>query len=207
MLPPVSQTKPLGPENRRPLVCDLDETLIRGDSFRSALRFLLTRRPGALLRCLLALRGGWAAFKTQAASEVRLADLHLDFNPLVLAFLRQERASGRPLALCTATPQSWADEAAALAGGIFQLVIGSDGTANLKGRRKAGRLVELFGRRGFDYIGDSLADLAVWREAATPVFAGRRQTVKAALRKARPDFVDLTAQRGYNGPGGAGPEA
>lgn len=207
MVPPATQTTPSAPENSRPLVCDLDETLIRGDSFRSALRFLLTRRPGALLRSLPALFGGWAAFKTRAAALVRLADLRPDFNPLVLAFLRREAAAGRLLALCTATPQPWADEAARLAGGLFKLVIGSDRTANLKGKRKAARLVELFGRRGFDYIGDSLADLAVWREAATPVFAGRRQTVKAALKKARPDFVDLTAQGGYNGPGGPHPEA
>src|SRR5208337_3575267 len=49
--------------------------------------------------------------------------------------------------------------------GLFDEVLGSDGRTNLRGANKLKLLTEKFGERGFDYAGNSSADLAVWRGA------------------------------------------
>ena len=49
--------------------------------------------------------------------------------------------------------------------GLFDDVVASDGVRNLKGTEKSRELVRRYGRKGFDYAGDSRADLAVWRDA------------------------------------------
>jgi 4-hydroxybenzoate polyprenyltransferase len=49
---------------------------------------------------------------------------------------------------------------------LFSEVHASDGQINLKGPAKADRLVERFGERGFDYLGDSRADEPIWTRAA-----------------------------------------
>lgn len=49
--------------------------------------------------------------------------------------------------------------------GIFDEVIASDGQDNVAGERKAAALVERYGKKGFDYAGNSSTDLAVWAHA------------------------------------------
>lgn len=48
----------------------------------------------------------------------------------------------------------------------------SDGVNNLAGRTKGAALVERFGERGFDYVGNSAVDLHVWQRAAGAVVVG-----------------------------------
>lgn len=49
--------------------------------------------------------------------------------------------------------------------GIFDEVLASDGIVNLVGSRKRNVLETRFGKGGFDYIGDSRRDLAIWQIA------------------------------------------
>lgn len=193
----------LNAPSRLPLVCDLDETLICSDSFRGALRYLALKKPAALLAALPALARGWPAFKCAVAARVAMREVRPAFNARVLAYLRAEAEAGRRVVLCTATPQVWADEIAAELPGLFSEVIGSAPGRNLKGRRKTERLVALFGEGGFDYAGDSLPDLRVWRAAAGAIFAGHRNAVRRRLRKIKPGFLDLSAGAASRGGAGA----
>ena len=45
----------------------------------------------------------------------------------------------------------------------------SDGVVNLKGAQKAQALVDRFGLRGVDYIGNAKDDLPVWRQARNAI--------------------------------------
>ncbi len=82
----------------------------------------------------------------------------------MLAFLRAARAAGRPLVLATATHRHLAEQVAAHLG-CFDRVLATDHTVNLAGPAKRDALVHEFGAGGFDYLGDSAADLAVWPSA------------------------------------------
>ncbi len=145
----------------RPLVVDLDGTLIRTDVLVEAFFILLVARPW---RALAALRGGRAAFKAAVAAEVVLDVDALPFNEEMLAFLRAEKARGRPIYLASAADVGYAKTIADRLG-LFDGVFATEAGHNLKGAAKAKALCDAFGRGGFDYAGNSSADLEVWKAA------------------------------------------
>ena len=92
----------------------------------------------------------------------------LPFNENFLAWLREEKKSGRKIILATASDLKMAQPVADFAG-IFDEVLASDGQTNLRSENKLRALTEKFGERGFDYAGNSSADFAVWRGARQAV--------------------------------------
>ncbi len=152
------------PESLVPLCVDLDGTLIHTDVLWEGLKFLMRRKPLALLGMLPLLRGGRAPFKkaVSAASTVNVDSL--PWRASLVEWLRAEAAAGRPVYLVTAADSAYA-HAVSEQLGFFTGALASDGALNLKARKKARRLVETFGEAGFDYIGDARADIPVWRAA------------------------------------------
>ncbi len=65
---------------------------------------------------------------------------------------------------------------------LLDEIHGSNGTENLKGERKAQFLSKIFGEKQFSYMGDSEADLAVWKHAkrAINVSAPKSLNTRAA---------------------------
>jgi 4-hydroxybenzoate polyprenyltransferase/phosphoserine phosphatase len=147
-----------------PLVVDLDGTLILTDLLVESSFALLAAAPRRLPAVLAALARGRAALKARLAADVPLDLAGLPFNEDLLALLRAERARGRRIYLASAADQSYV-QALADSLGLFDGIFASDGITNLKGAAKAAVLIAAFGRGGFDYAGNSSADLAVWQEA------------------------------------------
>jgi 4-hydroxybenzoate polyprenyltransferase len=125
---------------------------------------LFKRSPLSLLLAPFWLLRGRAAFKHELAARFRLDPAALPYNEPFLAYLRTERQAGRRLLLVTAADRALALSVASHLG-IFDEVIASDGRINLRSQAKADELVRRFGERGFDYAGDSGADIPVWRHA------------------------------------------
>jgi 4-hydroxybenzoate polyprenyltransferase len=67
-----------------------------------------------------------------------------------------------------------------------------DDHINLKGEAKASLLAEKFGEKGFDYIGDSMADVAVWRAARRAICVTSDKKTRQAVLAADADceFLD-----------------
>jgi 4-hydroxybenzoate polyprenyltransferase len=82
----------------------------------------------------------------------------------MLAYCRQEHAQGRRIYLATAANRAVA-EAIAEKLGLFDAVFASDERTNLAGSEKADRLCAEFGEGGFDYAGDTAADMPVWERS------------------------------------------
>jgi 4-hydroxybenzoate polyprenyltransferase/phosphoserine phosphatase len=154
-----------------PLCVDLDGTLLRTDSLHELCVTLLAKRPLDVLRLPgWLLRGGRAHLKARLTERVALKPSRLPYRSEVVDAVRASAAAGRRTILVTAADQAVADGIAAHVGG-FTEVLGSDGANNLKGERKATLLVDRFGRGGFEYIGDSSADLPVWEAAEGALLA------------------------------------
>ena len=148
-----------------PVLCvDLDGTLIRGNLLWESVLALLKTRPAAVLRLPFWLVSGRANLKRQLAARIHLDPSCLPYRQQVLDLLRQEKAAGHRLALVTAADRELA-QAISRYLEIFDEVHASDGQVNLKGASKAAFLAEHFADTGFEYIGDSAADVAVWRNA------------------------------------------
>lgn len=165
----------------RPLCVDLDGTLVKTDTFAQALLLLVRTRPAALFSIPKWAGQGLAAFKARTAREVRLDPAALPVHPGLLSFLKAEKAAGRRLILVTASDRVPA-QAVAEHVGLFDEVIASDGTVNLKAEHKRAALVERFGEQGFDYAGNAADDLAVWESAAGVIAVNPSQPVYRALR-------------------------
>jgi 4-hydroxybenzoate polyprenyltransferase len=176
----VSQARPSGAAapDRRPLCVDLDGTLLATDTLHELALALARERPVDLLRLPFWLARGRAGLKARLGARVKLDPALLPYRPEVIAALRDARAEGRRCVLVTAADAALAESIAAHLD-LFDEVLASDGRDNLKGRRKADRLVERFGAGAFEYLGDAAADLPVFEAAGSASLVG----AGAALRR------------------------
>lgn len=154
-------------EGSVPLIVDLDRTLCRSDTMHEALIGLLASRPTVIVSLPSWLSSGKKGFKQALADEKTVDPALLPYDDDVLALIETARAEGRPVALISASDQR---QVAAVADHLklFDEAVGtgSAGVAgNLSGQTKADYLVSRFGAKGFDYIGDSTADIPVWAVA------------------------------------------
>ena len=147
-----------------PLVVDLDGTLCRTDTLWET--FFAAWRLCWWLPLVVPfwLMMGRAQLKSRMA-EIALPIINrLPWNENVIDALKKARADGRKCVLATAANERIANACAAELG-LFDEVMASSDSVNLKGSAKAAQLVSRFGVGGFDYIGDSRADLPVWAKA------------------------------------------
>jgi apolipoprotein N-acyltransferase len=177
---------PDAPANPVPLCVDLDGTLIKTDLLWESLARLLRRNPFQLLPVLFWWMRGRAFLKRQLARRVKINPAALPYHEPFLAYLREQKAAGRKLILVTASDRDMALPVANHVG-LFDEVLGSDGKTNLRGANKLKALIAKFGERGFDYAGNSSADLAVWRGASEAIVVNASTAVlKRAAECAKP---------------------
>ena len=144
----------------RPLVVDLDGTLLRSDLLLESAFCFVRQHPRRALAPLPWLLAGRAHLKDKLAEALALNAASLPYNPHVLAFLQQEKAAGRTLVLATASHHRHA-KAIATHLGLFDRVFASSADINLSAYSKQDALVSAFGEKGFDYVGNSRSDLVV----------------------------------------------
>ena len=167
-------------ESSRPLYVDLDGTLIASDMLWESLCQLTRSRPAALLRIPGWLARGRAALKRRVAERVRPDVSALPYRPEVLEYLEAQRGSGRRIVLATASDELLAADIADHLG-LFDEAFGSDGNENAKGDAKLRAIRAREGEGPFEYLGDSAADLAIWRvSAAATLVAPAARTARAA---------------------------
>ena len=166
------------PGRPRPLCVDLDGTLIATDILWESVLLLVKRRPWKLFALPFWLAGGRANLKRRVCEHARPSPEALPYRSAVLSFIEDARRDGRSIHLVTASDQQIADRIAAHLG-VFDEVVGSDGQRNLKASVKRAYLDEKFGPGGFDYLGDSAADLGIWK------LSGRALTVNGSTSTIR----------------------
>ncbi len=147
-----------------PLCVDLDGTLIASDLLWESFCAMVRTRPADMALVPLWLVRGRAALKQEIANRGEIDPADLPYRDDVLALIASERLLGRKIVLATAADGRLARAVAAHLG-AFDEVIASDGERNLKGSAKRQALEARFGSNQFDYVGDSKADLAVWKAA------------------------------------------
>lgn len=164
-----------------PLVVDLDGTLILTDMLHESSLQLARKSPWLVLQFPLWLTKGKASLKQKISDRTRVNPASLPFNQLLVDWLREQKAQGRRLVLCTASDSAIAQSIASHLG-MFDEIMASDGTLNLSGSRKAERLVEAFGVRGFDYAGNAEVDMAVWKVARQAIVVNASDATEAKAK-------------------------
>lgn len=183
----------------RPLCVDLDGTLVRTDTLIETLLQLVRSNPFVVFLMPVWLASGLARFKQEVARRLILPAAELPYDDALLAFLRAERAAGRRLVLVTAADRAQA-QAVAEHLRIFDEVIASDGITNVKSDTKARMLVDRFGAGNFDYAGNEMADMAVWREAAGVILVNAEPDAAARIKAERDILREFAGRAGGIGP-------
>jgi 4-hydroxybenzoate polyprenyltransferase len=134
---------------------------------------------------------GNANLKRQLAARTKLNPARLPYREEVLDLIRRERQTGRKIALVTGADRDLAEPVAQYLD-LFDEVHASDGHVNLIGENKAVFLEERFREQGFEYVGDSGADVAVWRKARGAFVVGSefRSEQAATVTEVRATFLD-----------------
>lgn len=179
-----------------PLCVDLDGTLIHSDLLLESFLLLIKQNPLYLLLVPLWLIKGKANLKRQIASRVELDGSALPYTKPLLTWLKEQKAAGRPIWLCTASDERLA-RAVADHVGCFDGVLASNGEVNLSGRNKAAALVQRFGEKGFVYCGNARIDLDVWAHAAGAVVVN----ASAALAEAASRVTKVVAEHPFQSGG------
>jgi len=155
--------------SNKPLVLDVDGTLLRTDMLLEGLWKGLSSDPVATVRAL-GLVGDRAAFKAEIA---RIAPLRIDLLPInaeIATMAVDARDTGRDVALASASDISLVQPLADHYG--IDRVFATDGEINLKGQAKADALVEAYGEQGFDYAGNDKSDRKIWDHANQAIVVG-----------------------------------
>jgi 4-hydroxybenzoate polyprenyltransferase len=146
------------------IAVDLDGTITFTDTLHESVLTLVRNKPFFLFLLPFWLIKGVAYLKLKVA-EISLLDVKtLPYNLPLIDWLKVQKTNGKKIILCTA-----ANERVAFAVsehlGFFDYVIASDANTNLKSTKKRNALEKRFGTKGYDYAGNSNADIEVWAGA------------------------------------------
>jgi 4-hydroxybenzoate polyprenyltransferase len=183
------------PSKPKPIVVDLDGTLLRTDLLVESAFADLGRDPWRVLKLFSAVWRGKAALKAEIAAKTDIDVSHLPYDEDVVSIIRQRRAEGSQVYLASASNERYV-QAVADHLGLFDGWFASNDRENLSSGLKARRLVETFGEGGFDYVGNSRADLAVWNVADRCISVRASPGVRSKLREMDPDAIVLETRHG-----------
>lgn len=169
--------------HKMPLCVDLDGTLICADTLHESALRLLRRNPQAFAAALLTLLlHGIAAFKRAVSAHVALRPDLLPYNKELVAYLTQQAAEGRRVLLVTAADKLVAERIATHLG-IFDAVLASDASTNLKSHEKMYEIVRYLNGECFEYAGNSRSDISVWKAASAAILVNPTRSIRKAVTR------------------------
>jgi 4-hydroxybenzoate polyprenyltransferase len=167
-----------------PIVVDLDGTLVKTDLLLENILLFLNRFPLRLFKLIAVLFSGKATFKRTLAETVVPDVTLLPYHKELVDWLIKRRQEGMRLVLATASHKIIADKVAEYLN-IFDEVVGTE-EINLASENKRDLLVRRYGERGFEYVGNSSADVPVWKSACAIHVVNPEKGVLTAAKKIGP---------------------
>lgn len=177
-----------------PLFVDLDGTLVKSDILLESVLILLKRNPLYLFLLPFWLLRGRANLKHQLAQRVEVPCDLLPLNPELLAYLHDQRVAGRTITLISASNET-AIRGIAARVGVFDAVIGSSATTNLRGEEKLARIQQECATDKFAYAGNSSADLPIWAHATEVLLVNCSKSTSDSLLDRAKDILQFDTAR------------
>lgn len=163
---------------------DLDGTLITSDCLWETFLLFVKKNPfNGLVAVWWLITGGKAHLKHSIAKNVTLQPSLLPYNQDVIEFIKVQKSLGATIVLATATNKSIANQIAEHIG-IFDDVIASDETTNVRGSTKKELLTTYANGQEYVYYGNSTVDLPVWSGCNHAIVVSSSQSL---LQKASSD--------------------
>lgn len=150
---------------------DMDGTFLVHDTLWERVRYHIASRPILAFRLLIAMLRGRLFFKNYVDDLGPADDLVLRENSEVLAALERMKKNGCKIYLISASSALTVRETYEDHRLLFDDYFCSTSDVNLKGARKL-EFMRSHANEGFYYIGDSFADLPIFKAVERPVVVG-----------------------------------
>jgi 4-hydroxybenzoate polyprenyltransferase/phosphoserine phosphatase len=160
------------------IAVDLDGTLTLTDTLYEAALTLVRTKTFMLLLLPFWLIRGVAHLKLKVAENSELDVTTLPYNVPFIDWLKEQKVNGKKIVLCTAANERIA-QAVSKHLNFFDDVIASNEFTNLKSNNKRDVLQEKYGEQGYDYAGNSSADIEVWASASQAIVVNANERVLA----------------------------
>tara|TARA_R110001583_G_scaffold195527_1_gene375371 strand:- start:8365 stop:9798 length:1434 start_codon:yes stop_codon:yes gene_type:complete len=147
-----------------PLVVDMDGSLLKTDMLYESFVSSIGNSITTIFKVPLWLFKGKFNLKQSLAEGSSIELDHIPYNEELFSFLEEEHAAGRAIYLASAGAPKLV-KAVAEHTDLFEGFFVSENGENFSSQNKASFLVNKFGLQGFDYVGNSSADLDVWKVA------------------------------------------
>jgi len=187
--------QPANDASKVPLCVDLDGTLIATDSLWESMVELVKSKPIAVVSVPFWLLRGKAGFKQRVSESVDLDPASLPYRPEVLEQIEAARQQGRRVLLATAASERIAQGVATHLA-CFDGVISTRAGVNCSGEGKAAAIRSTIGAGGFEYIGDSHADLPVWEAASVRTVVSPSRSLRHRMNRRSAPFREIDVPRG-----------
>jgi len=161
------------------LCVDLDGSLVKTDTLWESVWYAIRSTPWKFLRACLTLLDGRAAFKRRLAEIAPIHVQQLPYRDELVAWLAAQARSGRRVILATAATQLIAQRVAEHLA-FFTDVVGSDGKTNCKGAAKLSAIQRI--APAYVYVGDSKADLPIWKSSKAAIMIGGKRKIRRTLK-------------------------
>ena len=179
------------------LIVDLDETLILSDMLHETFWASFSKDYKIFFKSISWLLSGKAKLKSKLSMFSNIRVENLPYNEEVIKYIKQHRNEGGYTALVTASNQVVAEKIAKYLN-LFDEIKGSSEKINLKGKAKAEFLNSRYGSKNYDYIGDSLDDLYVWKNANKAITINANPNITRACEKINANFLHLKSELNQN---------
>jgi phosphoserine phosphatase len=150
--------------------------------FHISLRECIKKKPLQLILAFPYLINGRAALKTKIADLISIDYSKIKFNTEVITLIRKAKNDGRMVVLATAACSKIASDLSSFLG-VFDQVYSSSDSNNLKGKRKALKLIEEFKSKKFDYIGNDYPDIYVWKHSKNKYLVNPNIKLERRIKK------------------------
>ncbi|MDB2590592.1 hypothetical protein N9Y32_06160 [Candidatus Thioglobus sp.] len=144
-----------------PLIVDLDHTLINTDLLFESSKGVLRQQPWLIFLYPFWFFQGKGYLKDQLVRRFTMDVSTLPYIQDTIDYINERKKQGSTIILATASHKDYAFAVAKYIG-LFDDVMASNADFNLSSHNKADKLVERFGHKGFDYMGDHMRDMPVW---------------------------------------------
>ena len=164
------------------LVVELDETLIFSNISYETFWRAFSKDYKIPLKSMAWLSHGKAILNNNLSVTADLNVENLPYNVDVINYIKQHRKKGAYTVLVTASNQTIAEKIAKYLN-LFDEVKGSSKELTLKGKSKAEFLKTRFGVKNYDYIGNSLDEMSVWKNANKSITVNANPRIIKAFEK------------------------
>ena len=168
--------------SKKVIAVDLDGTLTLTDTLHESILVLVRNKPLFLFILPFWLIKGLAFLKLKVAQNIELDVKNLPYNLPLIDWLKKEKANGKKIVLCTAANERIAKDVSNHLQ-LFDDVISSDESINLIGVNKRIALQDRFGDKGYDYAGNSRADIEVWASSSKAIVVNASNSIQNEASK------------------------